>query len=256
MESAVNVEELRSRVQDVYREVAERPAGEFHFEVGRPLAERLGYDPRLLDRIPPAAVASFAGVGCPFAVAELAAGETVLDLGSGSGMDTLYAALLVGPTGKAVGVDMTPAQLDKARRAAAEARIDSVEFLEGFIEEIPVDSGSADVVISNGVINLVADKRAAFAEISRVLRPGGRMAVADIVCERQLTQEIVCDASLWAACIGGASQEDSYREAITDSGLRVDRIADNRTYGFLSRSAKQASSEYGVKSVTLLATKV
>ena len=253
MASAVNVEELRSRVQDVYREVAESPARGFHFEVGRELAERLGYEAAVLDRIPAEATASFAGVGCPFAVADLEQGERVLDLGSGSGMDSLYAAQLTGPLGSVTGVDMTEAQLLKARRAAAGAP--NVEFHKGFIEEIPLPDASVDLVISNGVINLVADKPAVFAEIARVLRPGGRMAVSDIVSERQLTEKIVCDASLWAACIGGASQEDAYLEAISSSGLEVTRIAQNVGYAFLSRSARQASSDFGVKSVTLLAQK-
>lgn len=150
---------------------------------------------------------------------------------------------------------MTEAQLQKAKRAAVEAGLENVDFEEGFIEALPLDSASVDLVISNGVINLVADKPKAFAEIARVLRPGGRLAVADIVSERQLSEKIVCDASLWAACIGGASQEDAYLDAIRDSGLKVTRLADNVRYRFLSKSARKASVDYGVRSVTLLAEK-
>lgn len=255
MATAVNVDELRSRVQDLYREVAESPTREFHFELGRPVAERVGYDPAILDRIAADAVASFAGVGCPFAVADLQPGERVLDLGSGSGMDSLYAALLTGPRGSVTGVDMTQAQLQKARQGAKDSGLDNVTFEEGYIEALPVAAESFDLVISNGVINLVADKPKVFAEIARVLKPGGRLAVADIVSEQQLAEQIVCDASLWAACIGGASQEDAYLDAIRDSGMKVTRLADNVRYEFISKSARKASLDYGVKSVTLLAEK-
>lgn len=255
MTTAVNIDELRSRVQDVYREVAERPSQGFHFEVGRTLAERLGYDPALLDQITKDAVDSFAGVGCPFMVAEVIPGETVLDLGSGSGMDSSYAALLTGSNGSVIGVDMTEAQLDKAERAARRSGLANIRFEKGFIEALPFRTGSVDLVISNGVINLAADKPQVFSEIARVLKPGGRMAIADIVSERQLTDKIVCDASLWAACIGGASQEDAYLDAIRQSGLEIRRQAQNVSYGFLSKSAKQASIDFGVKSVTLLAEK-
>ena len=255
MTTSVNVDELRSRVQDVYREVAERPSQGFHFEVGRTLAERLGYDPTLLDQIAKEAVDSFAGVGCPFTVAEVIPGEKVLDLGSGSGMDSSYAALLTGNSGSVIGVDMTEAQLEKAQGAALASGLSNISFEKGFIEALPIRTQSVDLVISNGVINLAADKPQVFSEIARVLKPGGRMAIADIVSERQLTEKIVCDASLWAACIGGASQEDAYLAAIEGSGLEIRRHAQNIEYGFLSKSAKQASIDFGVKSVTLLAEK-
>ncbi|MEX2534454.1 MAG: methyltransferase domain-containing protein [Trueperaceae bacterium] len=256
MATTVNVEELRNRVQDVYREVAERPSGEFHFEIGRTLAERLGYDPLVLDQITEGVVDSFAGVGCPFLLAAVREGERVLDLGSGSGMDSCVAALLTGPEGRVTGIDMTDAQLEKALRATSNAGITNVNYQKGYVESLPIAPDSVDLVISNGVINLTADKPGVFAEIVRVLRPGGRMSIADIVSERQLTENIVCDASLWAACIGGASQQDDYLEAIEGSGMRVATVLDNESYKFLSKSARQASLDFGVKSVTILAEKL
>ena len=184
------------------------------------MAERLGYDPGDLDRIPSGAIESFAGVGHFFDLADLSEGETVLDLGSGSGMDVFVAALKVGKTGKVIGVDMTDEQLEKSRRLAAEGGFDNVEFHKSYVEHLPVEDDSVDAVISNGVINLVPDKGAAFREAARVLKPTGRLAIADIVTKEQLPEGVTCDASLWAACIGGAMQDDDYRESICDDGSR------------------------------------
>ena len=170
----------------MYREVAEEPHKEFHFETGRPLAERLGYPTDDLDRVPAAAIDSFAGVGYYFDLAAITDGETVLDLGSGSGTDTFVAGLRSGPGGRVIGVDMTDAQLDKATALARDGGFDRVEFRKGYIERPPVEDGSVDVVISNGVINLSPDKAAVFAAAARALRPGGRLALADIVGEREL----------------------------------------------------------------------
>ena len=202
--AVVNAEELAVKVREMYRLVAEQPTGGYHFEVGRPLAERLGYPADLLDRLPAGAVESFAGVGYFFDLAGLVGGERVIDLGSGSGMDAFVAALAVGPSGQVLGVDFTVEQLDKARDLAARARLDHIEFTEGRIESLPVADESCDCLISNGVINLSPSKERVFAEAARVLRPGGRLVVADIVTERQLTEAIVANADLWAACIGGA----------------------------------------------------
>jgi len=178
----------------------------------------------------------------------------VIDLGSGSGMDAFAAAQLAGPSGRVVGVDFTVEQLDKARRLAAAAGLDRVEFREGRIESLPADDGSFDCAISNGVINLSPDKPRVFAEVARVLRPGGRLAIADIVTEQQLTESIVCNAELWASCIGGAAQQDAYRHAIEAAGLRIEQIRRNR-YRFISEQARNASARYGVKSISLLAVK-
>jgi SAM-dependent methyltransferase len=251
----VDVNELRSKVKSMYKAVAEDPDGEFHFEMGRALAERLGYPSTELDRVPPEAIESFAGVGYHLDFAGLRAGERVIDLGSGSGMDAFLAARLVDPGGEVVGIDMTDEQLAKARRLAARNDFKSNRFEQGYLEELPVEDAYGDAVISNGVINLCDDKKAVFAEISRVLRPGGRLAISDIVTERQLTEAIVCDVNLWASCIGGAMQQDEYRSAIEASGLEIRELRENPHYLFLSDSAQGATETFGVKSVSLLAAK-
>jgi SAM-dependent methyltransferase len=251
----IDVDELRGKVKAMYKAVAEHPEGEFHFEMGRALAERLGYPSALLDRVPDEAIDSFAGVGYHLDLARLEAGDRVVDFGSGSGMDAFVAAELVRPGGAVTGIDMTPEQLDKARRLAAWDGFDGVHFEHGYLEQVPVEGAAADVVISNAVINLCDDKRAVFREIERILRPGGRLAISDIVTERQLTEEIVCDVSLWASCIGGAMQQDEYHGAIEGAGLVVQEVRENPQYRFLSDSAQGATTTFGVKSVSVLATK-
>ena len=253
--ATVDAVELETRVKDMYRQVAEQPHGQYHFEMGRPLAERRGYPADLLDKIPVQAIESFAGVGYFTDLADLRPGERVLDLGSGSGTDSFAVAALVGPSGRVVGVDFTAEQLAKARRLAADAGLAHVEFREGRIESLPgIDDDSVDCVISNGVINLAPDKDRVFAEVARVLRPGGRLAIADIVTETQLTDAIVGNADLWASCIGGAAQQDTYRKAIEDAGLRIEQERPN-PYHFISDQAQGASATYGVHSVSLLAVK-
>jgi arsenite methyltransferase len=250
----VDVAELEARVKDMYRQVAEEPGGDYHFELGRGLAEHLGYPTEVLDRIPAAAIESFAGVGYFFDLASLSEDERVVDLGSGSGMDVFFAATQVGPNGSVTGVDFTDEQLGKARGLAAEAGFAQVELVEGRIESLPLDDASVDCVISNGVINLAPEKDRVFAEAQRVLRPGGRIAIADIVSEEQLKESIVCNAELWAACIGGAAQQDAYRQAIEGAGLEIEEMKEN-PYRFISDRAVDASSKYGVKSVSILARK-
>jgi SAM-dependent methyltransferase len=193
----VDAAELRSQVRLKYREVAVQPGAEFHFHTGRPLAARLGYPEPVVDRLPMAAVESFAGVGNPFALRELEPGERVVDIGCGAGFDTLIAADQVGPTGRVVGVDMTQEMLAKARRTVAELGMDRVEIREGLAEQLPVDDAWADVVISNGVINLCADKAAVFAEIHRVLRPGGVLQFADIANGNPVPVAAMRDVDLW-----------------------------------------------------------
>src|SRR5262249_32628860 len=171
-ELPVDVESLRAEVREKYRAVAVEPDAEYHFHTGRRLAAKLGYDALVTDSLPDAAVESFAGVGNPFSIRPLEVGERVVDVGSGAGFDSFVAARAVAPTGFVIGVDMTGEMLTKSRATAANLGLTNVEFREGFAEALPVDDGSADVVISNGVINLCADKRAVFAEIRRVLRPG------------------------------------------------------------------------------------
>jgi len=249
----LDTQELEQRVKHMYEEVARDPDAEFHFETGRALAERLGYPAADLDRIPAAAIDSFAGVGHFLDLATIAPGESVLDLGSGSGMDSFLAALATGDGGEVVGVDMTDEQLAKARRLAAEADVDNVEFRQGYIEGPPVDARAFDCVISNGVINLSPDKPAVFAAVARALRPGGRLALADIVSSEQLPEGVTCDASLWAACIGGAMQRDGYRAAIEGAGLEIVDWRENDEYRFVSERADNAVRKYGVTSISLLA---
>jgi arsenite methyltransferase len=252
---SLDTTDLERRVKDMYREVAEEPFKEFHFETGRALAERLGYPSDELDTIPSEAIDSFAGVGYYFDLARLQPGETVVDLGSGSGMDSFLAARQVGASGRVIGIDMTEAQLAKSRRLAADNGFDNVELTEAHIEQIPLADSSADVVISNGVVNLAPDKTKVFAEAARVLRAGGRLALADIVTSTQLPVSVTCDASLWAACIGGAMQRDDYREAIESAGFELDNLKENDEYHFVSDRAENATKKYGVKSVSLLAIK-
>ena len=251
----VDVSELRDKIKAMYQAVAEEPHGRFHFEMGRDLARRLGYPPGELDRLPPEAVESFAGVGYHLGLAAISPGERVLDLGGGSGTDLFLAARQAGPAGRVTGVDMTEAQLAKARRLAARDGYTTVRLELGYIEQAPVEDGSADVVISNGVINLCEDKAAVFREIARILKPGGRTAISDIVTELQLTEAIVCDASLWASCIGGAMQQDDYRRAIEDAGLTVRTVREIPQYQFISDSAQGATKTFGVKSISVLASK-
>jgi arsenite methyltransferase len=255
MTTRVDVNELRDKVRGMYRAVAEEPHGEFHFEMGRALAERLGYASRELDDVPQEAIESFAGVGYHLGLAAIASGERVADLGSGSGMDAFLAARHAGDDGGVIGIDMTDAQLAKARHLADRDQFGNVTFEKGYIENTPVPDASVDVVISNGVINLCDDKAAVFREIARILKPGGRMAISDIVTEKQLTEAIVCDVNLWASCIGGAMQQDSYLEAIKQARLEVRTLQDNPAYLFISDSAKGATETFGVKSISVLARK-
>ena len=196
-ETLVDVETLRTQVRDKYRDVAEDPHGAHHFHTGRPLTSRLGYDQTVVDALPDRAVESFAGVGNPFSLRRLEPGARVVDVGSGAGFDSFIAATQVGSTGRVIGIDMTPEMLAKSRATAEQLRFGHVEFREGLAENLPVENGWADVVISNGVINLCADKQAVFAEIHRVLRPGGRLQFADIANGRPVPAEALRDIDLW-----------------------------------------------------------
>ena len=193
----VDAEALREQVREKYREVATDPHRAFHFHTGRPLAARLGYDADAVDALPERAVESFAGVGNPFSLRRLQPGEQVVDVGSGAGFDSFIAAGQVGGSGRVVGVDMTAEMLDKSRATAAALGLAHVEFREGLAERLPVEDGWADAVISNGVINLCADKKAAFEEIRRVLRPGGRLQFADIANGLPVPPDALRDIDLW-----------------------------------------------------------
>ena len=250
----LDVDDLRHKVRRMYEAVAHHPHdGIFHFELGRALAERLGYPAADLDRIPAPAIESFAGVGYHFDLAALQRRESVVDLGSGSGMDAFIAALHVGAAGRVLGVDMTDAQREKARDLGD--GFAHVEFRPGLIEDLPLGAGEVDCVISNGVINLCPDKGRVFSEAARVLRPGGRLAIADIVSDRQLPSDITCNAMLWAACIGGAARQDEYHAAIRAAGFRIVTVRENGGYQFLSKSARNAGRAFGVRSVSIVAIK-
>jgi arsenite methyltransferase len=252
--SLVDGERLEAEVKDMYRHVARGEEGQLHFEVGRALAEHLGYPAELLDSIPAEALASFAGVGHHLDLAALRPGEEVLDLGSGSGTDVFCAAVLVGGSGHVVGVDITDEQLDKAARLRDREGFSQVELVEAHIEELPFEDASFDVVISNGVINLSLLKGRVFAEAARVLRPGGRLAIADIVSGRALKERTRRNVELWAACIAGAIPRSNYLQAVEAQGLQVKEVRKN-DYRFVSERALDACSTYEVESISLIALK-
>lgn len=252
---SVDQQDLERRVKAMYREVAHHPEVEYHFEMGRALSERLGYPPYMLDQIPSKAIDSFAGVGYYFDMAMLKKGESVVDLGSGSGMDVFYAALKVGANGNVIGIDMTEEQLEKSKQLTAKAGFNQIDFHHSYIEELPIVSNSIDVVISNGVVNLSSKKASVFKEAARVLKPGGRLVLSDIVTTIKLPENISCNATLWAACIGGAMQMDEYKVLIESAGMVIIEEKDN-PYDFISKSAQGATKDYGIKSISILAIKL
>jgi arsenite methyltransferase len=252
--SLVDGERLEAEVKDMYRHVAREEDAQLHFEVGRGLAEHLGYAGELLDAIPAEALASFAGVGHQLDLAALRPGEDVLDLGSGSGTDVFCAAVLVGESGHVVGVDITDEQLDKAARLRDREALSQVELVEAHIEELPFDDASFDVVLSNGVINLSPFKGRVFAEAARVLRPGGRLAISDIVSGRALKERTRRNVELWAACVAGAIPRSNYLEAVETQGLQVKEVRKN-DYRFISERALDACNTYEVESISLVAVK-
>jgi SAM-dependent methyltransferase len=195
--AAVDAEELRCLISDKYTEVAKTPEKGFHFHTGKPLAMMLGYAEATVDTLPSGTVESFAGTGNPFSMGDLHFGETVLDIGCGAGFDSLIAARQVGAAGRVISVDMTPAMLEKATVGAREAGLDNIDFREGLAEALPVENESVDVVISNGVINLCPDKMAAMQEINRVLKPGGRIQIGDIVVHKEVPEDAKADIDLW-----------------------------------------------------------
>jgi SAM-dependent methyltransferase len=193
----LDLSKLRGAIQEEYAAVAKTPHQGFHFHTGRPLARMLGYPAAETDQLPDAAIESFAGVGNPFVFGPLQPGETVVELGAGAGFDAVLAAWQVGPAGRVIGVDMTPAMLQKARANAALLGLVQVEFRQGYMEALPIEAASADVVISNGVLNLSPDKEAVCAEIARVLKPGGRIQIADIVVQKEVPEAARENIDLW-----------------------------------------------------------
>lgn len=253
--ATVDVDDLRAEIRATYDRVAHTPDAEFHFEMGRALAARIGYADVDLDAVPPEALRSFAGVGHALDLAGLGAGDRVVDLGCGSGTDVFVAARHVGTDGRVVGVDMTPGQLDKARRLRDAAGVSQVAFECALIEATPLRAGWADAVISNGVVNLVPDKAAVFAEAARVLRRGGRLALADIVSSREIKPTTRAKADLWAACVAGAIVREDYVALIEAAGLGVEVVRRNPEYRFISERAQTTCAKYGVEVIEVLAVK-
>ncbi len=194
----LDVEQLRQVISEKYEAVALKPEQGFHFHTGRPLVLMLGYDEAWLEGIPKASVESFAGTGNPFSLGEIKPGEQVVDMGCGAGMDSLIAARMVGPKGRVIGVDMTAAMIEKGRAAAAEAGLDNVEFRNGFGEDLPVPDGWADVVISNGMLNLMPNKSVPLKEMNRVLKTRGRLQIGDILVQEELSESDKRDIDLWS----------------------------------------------------------
>ena len=250
--SLVDREVLEAQVQDMYRRVAREEDAQLHFALGRRLALRVGYPSELLDAIPADALASFAGVGYHLDLAALVPGDRVLDLGAGSGTDAFCAARLVGAAGRVVGVDFTDEQIEKALRLRDRDGFTNVEFLEASIDDLPFEDASFDVVVSNGVVYLSPVKHRVFAEAARVLRPRGRIAIADIVSGTALKERTRRNVELWAACIAGAIPRRSYLDTIEAAGFRIGDVRTN-DYDFISERALDACNTYGVESISLAA---
>jgi len=193
----IDLESLRFAIRKEYEQVALEPERGFHFHTGRPLARLLGYPDEWLDNIPESSIESFAGTGNPFSLGELKPGDRIIDVGSGAGFDSLIAARMVSPHGEVMGIDMTPAMLEKASRAAEESGLQNVEFRMGYAETMPVEDDWADLIISNGVLNLMPDKQAALKEMRRVLKPGGRIQIGDILVQKEVPEDARQDIDLW-----------------------------------------------------------
>ncbi|MBI3597413.1 MAG: methyltransferase domain-containing protein [Nitrospirae bacterium] len=244
-------------VSQMYTDVASCPSRQFHFPTGRPACLFVGYPKEQLDAIPETAVESFAGVGYPFSVGAIKNGDRVLDIGSGSGTDVLIASAFVGPRGKVYGLDMTDAMLSKARANAEKMGTPHVEFVKGNAEKIPLPDASVDIVTSNGVLNLVPDKPKAFSEIFRVLRPGGRIQIADIVLGKPIKAESRNNPQLWAECIVGAVLEEEYLELFRAAGFKDAKVIGELDYFSKSPEAdtREVAAKYGAKTVVIKGSK-
>ncbi|HEX9686514.1 MAG TPA: methyltransferase domain-containing protein [Burkholderiales bacterium] len=229
-------EKVIAAVQEMYTSVAVAPERPYHFPVGRDACRRVGYPEVLLEGLAEEALRAFAGVGCPFRAEVIRAGDTVLDIGAGAGTDTLIAARLAGPRGRIFALDITPAMARRLRELVTRHGIANVEVIEGNAEEIPLPAASIDVVTSNGMLNLVPDKRKAVAEIFRVLRPGGHVQIADIVIRRPVTLDCATDPKLWAECVVGASIHEDYLAMFSDAGFKDLTVLRDHDYFALSPS--------------------
>lgn len=250
----VNIEELRASIREEYSAVANEPERGFHFHTGRKLASILGYRDEWLDKLPSSAIESMAGTGNPFSLGKLKPGERVVDCGSGSGTDSLIAAQMVGPDGHVLGVDMTPEMLSKARQNAIEAGITNVEFREGYLESLPIPGAWADVIISNGVLNLVPDKEAALLEMHRVLKPGGRIQIADIALQKPVPEGSKGDVTLWTGCIAGGLLKAQLERKVAAAGFRDIEVIWGKDV-FSGAPQHSDAAKFGTLGVTIRASK-
>src|SRR5262245_4134117 len=243
-------------VEQMYTDVASRPGAVFHFPTGRLACLYVGYPANQLDCLPAEATESFAGVGYPFAADVIHEGDTVLDIGSGSGTDALIAAMLTGPTGTVYGLDMTRAMREKLQRNVTAMTFDHVRVIDGNAEQIPLGDASIDVVTSNGVLNLVPDKAAAFGEIARVLKPEGRLQIADIALRVPTSEKSRADPRLWAECVVGAIVEEDYVSMLRTSGLDVEVISGLDYFaGSVSAATRRAARDLGAHAIVMRGSK-
>jgi ubiquinone/menaquinone biosynthesis C-methylase UbiE len=252
-----NATYLREQVRSTYDRVARDPSGDYHFHRGPEYAHRfLGYDAEELAALPELSTARFAGVGNPLAIGPIAAGATVLDHACGAGTDLLLAARRVGPQGRAIGIDMTPAMIECAKQAARQAGLAHIaEFRRGYFESLPVDDGSVDVVLSNGVLNLSPDKHEVLSEVFRVLKPGGQLYLADVVVQQELSMEARSNPDLWAACVGGALVEPELEALAVAAGFTGARIT-RRFNCFHETSAEtKVAKQLFIQAVNFVASK-
>jgi SAM-dependent methyltransferase len=250
----VDRERLRRGIQEKYTEVALEPEKGFHFHTGRPLSRMLGYPVADVDRLPRTTLDSFAGTGNPFSMGEIRPGETVVDMGCGAGFDTLQAALKVGPSGRVIAVDMTPAMREKTAAGAKALRLTNVEVRAGYLEELPVPDASVDVVISNGVLNLTPDKEAVMREVHRVLKPGGRFQVGDIIVHTDVPQEAKDDVELWSNCIAGALTMDEWMWVLKHVGF-VDVRWGQQTDVYSGSRHESDAAEFDTRGVSFAGVK-
>lgn len=254
-------EELRDRiliaVKEMYTDVASCPTKTFHFPTGRPACEHVGYSAEELNNVPASVLESFAGVGCPFKAKVIQQGDTILDVGSGSGTDMYIAAFKTGINGKVYGLDMTDAMIEKARANFSALNIENISIIKGNAESIPLPNNMVDVVTSNGVINLVPDKQLAFQEIYRVLKPGGFIQIADIVLGSDLSEKSRSNPQLWAECIVGAMPEEKYLSIIKETGFHSVTVLERIDYfkNSANDSTRNVAHQYGAISIVLSAQK-
>jgi len=253
--SGVDKDKLEFKVKNMYRNVAQNPGGDYHFELGKRLALKLGYKPKELNAVPKEAVDSFSGVGYTFDFARIESGHKIVCFGSGAGMDLFIAAQKTGIYGHVFGVDMTPEQLDKSKALAFNYDYHNVSFQEAYIESLLLETNSFDLLISNGVINLSAEKEKVFRQAARILKRSGQIVISDIVTEKRIPEDISNNSTLWAGCIAGAMRFVDYKRLILQAGFEIHNVKHNNQYQFISNSAIEATELYGVKSITLYAIK-